>query len=71
MLFRVADTPLHSVAFSADGSLVAAAASTCVILWNPQTAIFVATLPVPATWSSAVIWQLAFVPGTPFLAGWL
>ncbi|GLC42212.1 hypothetical protein PLESTB_000643100 [Pleodorina starrii] len=64
--------PLAAAAFSADGSVLAVAAGARVTLWDAESNALAAVLPAatPATAAAgpAPLAQLAFVPGTPFLA---
>ncbi|KAK9827341.1 hypothetical protein WJX81_007552 [Elliptochloris bilobata] len=64
------DAPMTAAAFSADGSLVAVAAGDTVTLWDPAANALVAVLPPPAAHPpGSPFTRLAFVPGTPYLAG--
>jgi hypothetical protein len=60
---------MQSVAFSADGSLLAVATGSLVTLWNATTADFIATLLPPGNIQKVTFRHLTFVPGTPYLAG--
>ena len=62
-----ADEPMSAVAFSGDGSLVAAAVPGSVTLWDPVANALVAVMACPGAASSAVMSSLSFVPGTPYL----
>ena len=62
-----ADEPMSAVAFSGDGSLVAAAVSGSVTLWDPAANALVAVMACPGAASSAVMSSLSFVPDTPYL----
>ena len=58
---------MSAVAFSGDGSLVAAAVSGSVTLWDPAANALVAVMACPGAASTAVMSSLSFVPGTPYL----
>ncbi len=58
---------MSAVTFSADGSLVAAAVSGGVTLWDPAANALVAVLPNPGPAAGSAMDCIHFVPGTPFL----
>ena len=66
-----ADEPMSAVAFSGDGSLVAAAVPGSVALWDPAANSLVAVLAHPAAASSVAVSSLKFVPSTPYLVSTL
>lgn len=61
--------PMHSVAFSSDGSLVAVGTGCSVSLWNLEDGSHIATLPSPLPSADVAFHLLTFIPGTPYLAG--
>jgi hypothetical protein len=65
--------PLHTAAFSPDGSVLAIAAGAAATLWDPASNRLVAALQPPAAAAAAgcSLAALHFVPGTQFLAGLL
>ncbi len=62
---------MSAVAFSGDGSLVAAAMPGSVTLWDPAANSLVAVLAHPAAASSVAVSSLSFVAGTPYLVSTL
>jgi len=56
-----------AAAWSADGSLLAAAAGDTATLWEPTSNALLATLPTPLPAVGTPLRHLAFVAGTPFL----
>ena len=56
-----------AAAWSADGSLLAAAAGDTATLWEPTSNALLATLPTPLPAVGSPLRHLAFVAGTPFL----
>ena len=60
---------MHSVAFSSDGSLIAVGTGSCVTLWNSGDGSYVASLAGALSLEDESFPLLAFVSGTPFLAG--
>ena len=56
-----------AAAWSADGSLLAAAAGDTATLWEPSSNALLATLPTPLPAVRCPLRHLAFVAGTPFL----
>ena len=58
---------MSAVAFSGDGSLVAAAMPGSVTLWDRAINSLVAVLAHPAAASSVAVSSLSFVAGTPYL----
>ena len=66
-----ADEAMSAVAFSGDGSLVAAAMPGSVTLWDPVANALVAVLAHPAAASSVSVSSLSFVACTPYLVSTL
>ncbi len=64
---RCAGEPMLAAAWSADGSLLAAAAGDTATLWEPTSNALLATLPTPLPAVGTPLRHLAFVAGTPFL----
>ena len=62
-----AGRPITAVAFSGDGSLVAAAVPGSVTLWDPAQNALVAVLANPGPAKTGAMSNVQFVPGTPFL----
>lgn len=60
---------MHSVAVSPDNSLLAVGTGSCVTLWCATDGVYLASLASPVTTEDITFPLLAFVPGTPFLAG--
>ena len=66
---------MHSVAFSSDGSLIAVGTGSCVTLWKSGDGSYIASLPAPPSLEDpsspeeSIVSLLAFVAGTPYLAG--
>ena len=58
---------MSAVAFSRDGSLIAAAVAGSVTLWDPSSNALAAVLANPAPARSSAMWRIEFVPGTPYL----
>ena len=58
---------MSAVAFSGDGSLVAAAVTGSVTLWDPTSNALITVLANPAPARTSSMRRLEFVPGTPFL----
>ena len=58
---------MSAVAFSDDGSLVAAAVPGSITLWDPMSNGLVAVLAHPTVAASVPVTTLRFVPGTPYL----
>ncbi len=58
---------MSAVAFSGDGSLVAAAVTGSVTLWDPSSNALITVLATPAPARSSAMRRLEFVPGTHFL----
>ena len=62
-----ADEAMSAVAFSGDGSLVAAAMPGSVTLWDPAANALVAVLAHPAAAGAVAASSLSFVAGTAYL----
>jgi len=62
---------MSAVAFSGDGSLVAAAVKGSVTLWNPAVNSLVLVLAHPAAAASTAVSSLSFIAGTPYLVSQL
>ena len=61
--------PMRDVAFSGDGTAVAAAAGGRAVVWSVAGGQRLAVLPSPPAGAGGPLVALAFVPGTPLLAG--
>jgi WD40 repeat protein len=58
---------MSAVAFSGDGSLVAAAVTGSVTLWDPSSNALITVLANPAPARSSTMTHLQFVPSTQYL----
>ena len=61
--------PMRGVAFSGDGTAVAAAAGGRAVVWSVSGGQRLAVLPAPPAGAGGPLRRLAFVPGTPILVG--
>lgn len=58
---------MSAVAFSGDGSLVAAAVTGSVTLWDPSSNALITVMANPAPARSSTMTRLEFVPSTQYL----